>query len=105
MLKKEFKQSQHRHKRQQALYDAIKASKTTESFATFHGKRFKLSAIKDDSRSFTGFVKLNGRVRLCWIVEKDGLKAITIDHDGIARGHSIHISGTQILCTAQEANI
>lgn len=59
MLKKEtFKQSQHRHKRQQALYDAIKASRTTESFATFHGKRFKLSAIEDNSRDFTGLANV-----------------------------------------------
>lgn len=97
-----FKAAQLKYKRQQALFDAIKLAKQTgESFATFHGKRFKLVAPSLQVQPL-GFVLLRGRVRLCMIIDKDGLKALPINKFGEAKSSMVHISGEQLLCDAIE---
>jgi hypothetical protein len=71
----EFKAQQHAHKRQQAVYDAIKKCRETgEAFVTFQGERLKLAPVGEDYPEFA-LVKARGRVRLAHLVHKDGLTA------------------------------
>jgi hypothetical protein len=70
-------------KARQAVYDAIKAVRETgeDQWVTFHGHRLRLTDPDkwNDWGGFQGLVKFDGRIKLCNMVDKDGIKASYAD--------------------------
>jgi hypothetical protein len=90
-LKGSLKAARLRHKHLQALYDAIKiAREEGEAFVTFQGQRLRLFSsahvVSFPLEPPMGLVKIRGRVRLCEIIEKDGLRARPRNRWEVCRG-------------------
>ena len=74
--KGEFKEAQHRHRKQQAVYDALKRCRDEGgAWVTFKGERLYLRRLEAGEQPGTAMVKYRGRVRLADLVWKDGLTA------------------------------
>jgi hypothetical protein len=95
----EFKAQQHAHKRQQAVYDAIKKCRETgEAFVTFKGERLKLLPAGSEGYPEFALVKARGRIRFAYLVHKDGLGATLLDEPFGCSGSQVRFPHENVLC-------
>jgi hypothetical protein len=101
----EFKAAQHRHKKQQEVYEAIqKVRIESEAFVTVKGVRLKLTPLPVNAYPPWALVKTRGRVRLAHLIHKDGLTACFVDRPGDYSGDSVRFPHENVLCTADLAS-
>jgi hypothetical protein len=73
--KGEFQIKKRKHQELQKLYDAIKRSKVEPCYVNIDHYRVKLEPYSFDACHMYGLIRHNGRIRLAYLVEKDGLQA------------------------------
>jgi hypothetical protein len=73
--KGEFQIKKKRHQELQKLYDAIKKSRDEACYVNIDHHRVKLEPYNFDACQMYGLIRHNGRIRLAYLVEKDGIQA------------------------------
>jgi hypothetical protein len=74
----EFKAQKARHKARQALYDAlVEMREQGSSTCTYRGKKYRLENPDQGTMRdrILGLVKFGRAIELCWLADKDGLRA------------------------------